>query len=95
LNVEDYIGQYPVAIVEDRYGGTYSGGRWVAIAEYDSPACDGECTRISFFTDRAGGDDGDAWEYWGEHHAVDWLAVGPTPDAALAALRAKYTAPVT
>ena len=28
--------QWAVAIIEDRYGGAYSGGRWIAIAQADT-----------------------------------------------------------
>ena len=28
---------YPVVIVNDRYNGTYSGGKWTAFHEYDVP----------------------------------------------------------
>lgn len=97
MSVEDYIGQYPVAIIQDRYQGCYSGGPWIAIAECEHPACDDRCTRIAYVSDQAGGSDWQAASFWGDNQDADWLAVGPTPDAALAALRAKYvpTAPGT
>jgi hypothetical protein len=77
--------QYPVAIIEDRYGGCYSGGGWLAVAEADRMFADR--TRASWvLSEGPHGDDCDAMEFWAD--PPPWIATGPTPDAALKALRA-------
>jgi hypothetical protein len=83
---------WPIAIVEDRYGGCYAGGPWLALA-----CADGD---HDLYRDRitavlcAGpyGDDTDAMLFWQE--PPDWIAVGATPDQALVALRDKLAAPI-
>ena len=91
------LDQYPVAIIEDRYGGAYSGGRWIAIAHADcldgsTTSEDIALTRIDFVLGEEGGAPGpsdgdpDAALFWDD--APDWVAVGDTPDEALANLRA-------
>ena len=85
-------GAWPIVIVEDRYGGTYSGGGWLAIAGADELA--GADLRVG--VNRAGyvlgdegphGEDLEAMEFWA--NPPEWIAVGDTPDKALAALKAK------
>ena len=77
------LDKFPVAIVEDRYGGGYSGGRWLAVACAD--ALHPGMTRIDFvlgrFSDGPGGDDGAAMGFWFD--PPDWIAVGDTPQEAL------------
>jgi len=77
---------YPVAVIEDRYSGTYSGGRWLAIAGAD--AFENGLTRIARCVESGpgpSGDDGEAMDFWNE--APDWIAVGDTADAAIDNLR--------
>lgn len=77
---------HPIAVVEDRYSGTYSGGRWLAIAAAD--AFENGLIRVAFCVeDGAGpsGQDGDARDFWSEPPA--WIAVGDTAEAAIEALR--------
>ena len=67
-------GLYPVTITQTRYGGTYEGGAWVAVA-------DGET-----LPDAAFGDDitcATWWAHWGGADDDVLFAVGDTPDAAL------------
>jgi hypothetical protein len=71
---------YPVVIYEDRYGGTYSGGRWLAVAQGDNPE------RNLFLT---GAYDGDSEaSFWGSN-LPKWVGVGATPNDALEDLRHK------
>jgi hypothetical protein len=81
---------YPVAIVEDRYGGTYSGGAWIAIDEFDACDVPGGGRRLDHVIEQAHASDTTAWRFWSEEAPeLRWLAVGDTPDEALAALRAR------
>lgn len=74
---------YPVVIVQDRYGGVYSGGYWIAIANAQAPQ--GRSSRVDFVRNSGpGGSDLDAAGFW--TRSPDWLAVGDTPDEALAHL---------
>lgn len=78
---------WPVVVMQDRYGGLYSGGYWLAIAEADTP-------HDSFLLDptRAGycleagpnGDDAEAVIFWSDR--PDWIAAADSPDEAVAAL---------
>jgi hypothetical protein len=82
---------FPIAIVEDRYGGTYSGGKWIAIARAADPETGGAVLRLlNSAPDEEpspwGGDD-DALNYW--DNPPNWVAVGGTPEEAIAALRTK------
>jgi hypothetical protein len=72
---------YPIMIFEDRYMGAYSKGKWIAVAEAD---VDG---RTEELCDGAAGDDPDAMEFW--HDPPAWVAVGNTPNEALASLMQK------
>lgn len=77
---------FPIAIIEDRYGGAYSRGRWLAIAEADAPF-DGPRseTRVQFcLNDGPHGGDTDAMTFW--IAPPDWIAVGMTPEEARTAL---------
>lgn len=76
----------PIAVVEDRYGGIYSGGRWLAIAAADT--FENGLVRVAFCVEEGSGpsgDDGDAMDFWKD--APDWIASGDTPDAAIEKLR--------
>ena len=75
---------YPVVIIQDRYQGTYSGGEWVAIAG-DGMYGD----RLDLLKAlRAFDGDTEAMEFW-QGNVPDWVAVGDTPDVALANLKRK------
>lgn len=71
---------YPVTIIYDRYGGVYSGGRWVAFNLYydDIPGA-------------VSGDDDSCCEFWREFRLLhnDIAGRGDTPDEALEDLRRK------
>jgi hypothetical protein len=78
---------YPVAVFEDRYGGVYSGGAWIAIAEASEPY-DQENTRARFCLvgdNGPFGGDVAASTFWSD--SPEWIAVGSTPDAAIVSLR--------
>lgn len=78
---EDWSGHwsgYPCTIVVDRYGGTYSGGAWLAFPLDGAPAGPAE-------------DDGDTCDFWVRFVAEPEYPVGlgSTPAEALADLEAK------
>jgi hypothetical protein len=77
---------YPIAVVQDRYGGTYSGGEWLAISKADKLE-NGAFRIIRALEFGPHGDDGNAMDFW--HEPPDWIAVGNTPDEAVANLRNK------
>lgn len=84
---------YPIAIIEDRYAGVYSGGKWLAIAEHDDilPAGLGgaSITRLAWISvGGPGGSDPEAREFWANPPA--WIAAANTPDEALKALLDKH-----
>lgn len=80
---------WPVAIIQDRYNGTYSGGHWLAISEADTPEA-GYVSRVAMaLDDGPHGGDGDAMLFWRD--PPPWIAVGSTPTAALEALYDKPT----
>lgn len=77
------ISLHPIMVVEDRYRGVYSGGVWLAIGAAD--AIENGSYRAIHVLDRGpGGDDLDAQDFWSAPPA--WIAVGQTPDEAVAAL---------
>jgi hypothetical protein len=81
---------YPVAIVQDRYYGDFSGGAWWAIALCDTPFFDVDFdpTRIGFCIDNGpNGAREEARLFW--LNAPDWIAAGNTPHAAVKALMEK------
>jgi hypothetical protein len=81
--------EYPVAVIQDRYSGSYSGGAWLAIARCDETIGRLGPSRIVFcLTEGPHGGDGDAMAFWSE--PAPWIAVGNTPDEALAALRKRH-----
>ena len=61
----------PITITQDRYGGGYSGGAWLAW-----PFLIEDCTIVPWEAD---GGDGDAKQFWQTWHPV---GRGATPDAA-------------
>lgn len=77
---------HPVTIVEDRYSGAYSGGKWLAINGAD--VLENGCYRIIRILEQGPhGDDSDAAEFWSA--SPHWIAAGNTPDDALKNLMAK------
>lgn len=75
--------RYPVAVLQDRYNGSYSGRLWLAIAEADH--MDNGCYRIvRCIEDGPSGDDISAQEFW--HEPPGWIAVGSTAEEAICAL---------
>jgi hypothetical protein len=69
---------YPCVIVNDRYGGSYSGGPWVAYPLFAEP-------------EGPSGQDHEATAFWDAYASAPAqpIGVGETPDEALADLRAK------
>lgn len=64
---------YPVTIVRDRYGGTYSGAEWLALQA--------DNTQVP---DEIGSDDGDEMIFWREHKDEELpIGKGKTPNEAL------------
>jgi hypothetical protein len=85
------IWAYPLAIIADRYQGTYSGGAWLAIAGIEDPNL-GRLA-LDLLADRVRdapnpwGEDLMAMEFW--EAPPSWIAAGATPDEAIAALKRK------
>jgi hypothetical protein len=75
---------YPVIVVQDRYSGVYSGGRWLAIANGRDAG-----NRMADVWCGAHGGDTEAAEFGADIPSLHWIAVGETPDEAVAALVAK------
>jgi hypothetical protein len=71
---------YPIAIVQDRYTGVYSGGTWLAISKADSPHY-GQSRANFVLNEGPHGDDSEAAEFWAD--PPDWIAVGDSPQEAL------------
>ncbi len=81
--METPIHHYPIAVVEDRYQGTYSQGRWLAVSQADTPV--GRINRAGWLLENGPfGGDVEAMEFWGAPPA--WIAVGDTPGQAIARL---------
>lgn len=84
-------GEYPIVVLQDRYGGAYSGGAWLAIAN-GSDLVGEAMTRAQFCLIGDGGpsdSDVEAATFW--RNPPDWIAVGQTPDEAINALRTGAT----
>lgn len=73
---------YPVAIIESRYSGTYEGGKWHAIPEFD------DVINTEHYQDYMYGDDGSALDFWDSNIASS-IGVGDTPELALADMKLK------
>jgi hypothetical protein len=74
---------HPLMLLQDRYGGTYSGGEWLAVREADQ-LCEGQ-SRAAWIVDRGpSGNDREAAGFWSE--PPSWIAVGESPEAAIKAL---------
>lgn len=70
---------YPVTVVQDRYQGIYSRGRWLAIANAKEHL--GSTLRGGWVLENGpSGGDMDAAGFWSD--APDWIASGDTPDDA-------------
>ena len=70
---------FPIALIEDRYMGSYSKGTWLAIDAADI-VTEGQ-SRISWcFENGPGGDDTEAREFWA--NPPKWIAVGSNPEEA-------------
>jgi hypothetical protein len=82
---ENIRAHYPIAIVEDRYGGGYAGGNWLAISQADLSY--GTSSRVDFvLSDKNGPHSGDiqAREFWAV--PPDWIVAAGTPNDAVAKL---------
>jgi hypothetical protein len=71
---------YPVALIEDRYSGVYSGGEWLAIAKADAIDKAGHLRIVNVFTGGPYGNDVEAAEFWAD--SPSWIAAGDTPNDA-------------
>jgi len=82
---------WPIVIVQDRYGGTYSGGGWLAIAKADEvePHAYGMSRIACCLNAGPHGSDTAAMAFW--LFPPDWIAAGRSPDEAAVALLAKLT----
>jgi hypothetical protein len=70
-------------IIEDRYSGVYSGGKWVAIADYT-------LERFRFVDDGVHAGDMKCSSFWSiETKLLPWLAVGDSPNKAVQNLTRK------
>lgn len=85
------LGCYPIAVIEDRYSGSYAGGRWIAVANAGSG--DGKkSVLLDQVLDGAHGCEDDAEEFWEKNKANPLIAVGDTPSAAVRHLVARFHA---
>ncbi len=82
----DSYRRYPIAIIQDRYGGTYSGGLWLAVASC-TDMDNGSYLIVRMIEDVPHGSDTETMIFW--QSPPDWIAVGNTPNEALAALKAR------
>ena len=82
----DTVDDWPIALVQDRYGGGYSGGAWLAISAADR--LENGAYRIVRCLE-AGPSDSDieARAFWAD--PPSWIAAGASPDEAIQALRAR------
>jgi len=83
---------HPIVLIQDRYGGCYSGGPWLALVQA-SEQVDSVNNRAQFCLkgfDGPYGGDVEAAQFWSD--PPSWIAVGSTPDEALSALSQKLRA---
>lgn len=89
--MSDNLDAYPVGIIEDRYCGTYSGGNWIAVAEFwtfrDVP--EGYKTRLEYVYGESHADDTSAMVFGGVIESTPWIGVGKTSEEALKNLYSK------
>jgi hypothetical protein len=77
---------YPIAIIQDRYAGVYSSGQWLAIACATDTFNDRSRVDVCLESDEGpSGSDVEAGIFWLD--PPSWIAVGNTPEQALANLR--------
>jgi len=81
--------EYPIAVFEDRYMGTYSGGEWIAVAECDKQEVPG--TRFEIAFSGTHGSDPEAATFGVMITIIPWIAVGNTPNEAVENIRFKYS----
>lgn len=83
---------WPIVILQDRYGGTYSGGAWLAIAKADEaePNAMGASRVVCCLMAGPHGSDTDAMAFW--LFPPPWIAAGSSPNEAAIALLEKLTA---
>jgi hypothetical protein len=85
--VEDELLTHPIIIVEDRYGGVYSDGKWIAVAK-GTESCRDERWQdnVDAIFEDALADDVTASNFWCEVRENPdkffWIVVGNTPDNA-------------
>ena len=74
---------YPIFIIEDRYGGTYSRGNWLAVSCADNRfKLESAKTRIEHIMEEGPhGGDTEAMSFWSD--PPNWIAVGNSPNDAL------------
>ena len=77
---------HPIMVLQDRYGGCYSGGRWLAIREADRLE-NGAYRVVRCLEGGPSDEDIEAREFW--TNPPSWIAAGQTPDEAVAALIAR------
>lgn len=83
--LQDFLNsRHPVAVFADRYGGVYSGGRWLAVSRADD-LFQGEMRATWVLGHGPSSDDIEAAEFW--DGPPNWIAAGDTPDEAIARLR--------
>jgi hypothetical protein len=80
---------FPVVIIEDRYGGAYAGGPWIAISGADYMD-NGAYRIVRCLEGGPYGGDNDAQQFWNE--PPGWIAAGGSPNDALSKLTAKFSA---
>lgn len=84
---------YPITIVQDRYGGTYSRGQWLAIAQGSKIDEGKEISRVQYcLSDGPHGGDPDAMGFWASE--PDWIASGALPEHAMERLIKKLIKPL-
>lgn len=83
---------FPAIILQDRYGGAYAGGAWLAISRHDEHAHDDvKVSRFDFCMNSGPyGSDPDAMVFWDD--PPTWIAAGATPNDAIKQLILKNDA---
>jgi hypothetical protein len=78
------VALYPIALVQDRYSGCYSGGDWLAVANANHEFRGTSRAHWLMGDDGPHGGDLVAGVFWRDR--PPWVVVGDTPDRALANL---------
>ncbi len=83
MNEDIPLSFHPIMLLQDRYGGGYSGGQWIAIREANEMF---ETDSLAAWVVKNGpnGDDRDAAGFWS--NPPDWIAVGASPEDAMTAV---------